>query len=348
MDNTEVYVSGVGLHLARRMPVGEVVEHGLSDVRTVRRTGMRSVCVGKRSGPEMAVLAARAALRMAGTAASDVGAVLHASTWFQGHDLWAPAAYVQREAVGNACLSVDVGQLSNGGMAALELAVARLRAESATGPHSALITTGDRFCLPGFDRWHTDPGTVCGDGGTALVLSRNTGFARLRSLVTVSDPTLEAMGRDAAGFAPAPLGARAPISVAASRERLVKEVGLTRLLDLLRAGQRTAFDRALSDAGAKPSDVAWFVLPNLGRPKMDAQFFQVLDIEPERTTWSWGSGVGHLGAGDPFAGLARLAGTKALHPGQLCALLSAGGGFAWSVAVLETVAEPPPSPPFDE
>ncbi|MFJ4359879.1 ketoacyl-ACP synthase III family protein [Streptomyces massasporeus] len=348
MDIAEVYVSGVGLHLARRMPVGEVVERGLADLRTVRRSGMVSVCVGERSGPEMAVQAARAALRGSGRVPSDIGVVLHASTWFQGHDLWAPASYVQREAVGNTCLSLEVGQLSNGGMAAMEMAVAWLRAGTDAGPPSALITTGDRFCLPGFDRWHTDPGTVCGDGGTALVLSRGSGFARLRSLVTVSDPSLEAMGRDADGFSPAPLTARAPIGVAASRERLVREIGLTRLLDLLQAGQRAAFDRALEEAGAKASDVAWFVLPNLGRPKMDAQFFQVLDIDPERTTWLWGSGVGHLGAGDPFAGLARLAGTGALRPGQLCALISAGGGFAWSVAVLEVTAEPPPTPSFEE
>ncbi|WP_338785105.1 ketoacyl-ACP synthase III family protein [Streptomyces sp. DG1A-41] len=346
MDIADVYVSGVGLHLARRMPVGEVVEWGIADARTVRRSGMRSVCVGERSGPEMAVLAARAALRVSGSDPSGIGVVLHAGTWFQGHDLWAPASYVQREAVGNTCLSLEVGQLSNGGMAAMELAVAWLR--SGTGPPSALITTGDRFCLPGFDRWHTDPGTVCGDGGTALVLSRAGGFARLRSLVTVSDPALEEMGRDGDGFAPAPLSARAPISVAASRERLVKKVGLTRLLEMLQSGQRAAFDRALDEAGTKAADVAWFVLPNLGRPKMDAQFFQVLHIDPERTTWHWGSGVGHLGAGDPFAGLARLAGTGALRPGQFCALISAGGGFAWSVAVLEVVGEPPPSPPFDE
>ncbi|WP_308312827.1 ketoacyl-ACP synthase III family protein [Streptomyces sp. ISL-1] len=341
MEVADVYVSGVGLHLPRRMPVAEVAERGLADWRTIRRTGMRSVCVADRSGPEMAVEAAKEALRAADAAPADIGLVLHASTWFQGHDLWAPASYVQREAVGNNCLSMQVGQLSNGGMAALELAVPQLQAGS--GPHSVLITTGDRFCLPGFDRWHTDPGTVCGDGGTAIVLSRAGGFARLRSLVTVSDPTLEGMGRGDDDFAPAPLGTRSPISVAASRDHLVREVGLTNLLERLQSGQRASFDRALDESGTKAAHVSWFVLPNLGRPKMDAQFFQVLDIEPERSTWSWGSQVGHLGAGDPFAGLAHLVRSRALSPGQFCVLASAGGGFAWSVAVLEIVEEPPAS-----
>ena len=38
---------------------------------------------------------------------------------------------------------------------------------------------------------------------------------------------------------------------------------------------------------------------------------------------------------DMFAGLAHLTRTGALRPGQTGALVSAGGGFAWTVAVLE-------------
>lgn len=140
----------------------------------------------------------------------DIHLVLHANTYHQGHDLWAPASYVQRMAVGNSCLSLEVRQLSNGGMAALELAASHLL--SVPSRHSALITTGDRFCLPGFDRWNTDPGTVCGDGGTALVLSARDGFARIRSLVTVSDPALEGMGRGTDPFSDAP-SRRGPRSV---------------------------------------------------------------------------------------------------------------------------------------
>ncbi|MCZ9343319.1 3-oxoacyl-ACP synthase, partial [Streptomyces sp. TRM76130] len=129
------------------------------------------------------------AIDRSGTDAQDISLVLHACTYFQGHDLWAPASYIQQAAVGNDCLSSEVRQLSNGGMAALELGVAYL--EAGRGRRAVLITTGDRFCPPGFDRWNTDPGTVCGDGGTAMVLSAEGGFARLRSLVTVSDPALE-------------------------------------------------------------------------------------------------------------------------------------------------------------
>lgn len=338
MKVADVYVSGTGLHLPPAMPAEEAVALGLTDRLTVQRTRMRSVCVSSESGPELAVRAAREAIRTAGAGRDDIDLVLHASTYFQGHDLWAPASYVQREALGNTCVAVDIGQLSNGGMAAMELAVAYLQADS--DRRGVLITTGDRFCLPGFDRWATDPGTVCGDGGSAIVLSGVDGFARVRSLATVSDPSLEKMGRGADPFSEAPLRARAPISAEEPRARLVKELGLGELIERLHAGQRAAFDKALADAGTKADDIAWFVLPNLGRPKMDFQFFAALDLDPERTTWSWGCGVGHLGAGDQFAGLAHLARTGALRAGEACALVSAGGGFSWTVAVLEVLRAP--------
>lgn len=338
MKVTGVYVSGTGLCLPRAMPVAQAAEQGLTDWKTIRRTRMRSVCVSEESGPEMAARAAKDAIRAAGAAPDDIDLVLHAGAYFQGHDLWAPASYVQNEAVGNACPAMEVRQLSNGGMAAMELAVAYLQA--APGRHSALITTGDRFCEPGFDRWNSEPGTVCADGGTAVVLSKAGGFARIRSLVTVSDPRLEKMGRGDDPFAAAPLTARRPISVEPHREALFRELGMAAVLERLQAGQRRAFEQAVAEAGSKAVDITWIVPPNLGYPKMDHQFFQPLDIAPERTTWSWGSEVGHLGAGDQFAGLAHLVSTGAIVPGQSCALVGAGGGFAWTVAVLDMVDGP--------
>ncbi|MFI8997834.1 ketoacyl-ACP synthase III family protein [Streptomyces sp. NPDC053542] len=336
-----LYVAGTGLHLPAAVAAEAAVDAGLCDPRAVRRMRMRSVCVSDaESGPEMAVHAARAALRQAGTRPDHIGLVLHACTYHQGHDLWAPASYVQRMAVGNACLSVEVRQLSNGGMAAMELAAAHLSAHP--DRHSALVTTGDRFCPPGFDRWNTDPGTVCGDGGTAMVLSTRGGFARVRSLVTVSDPELEHMGRGADPFSDAPLGARSPISIETHRTALAKEFGMNELLKRLTVGQLEAYEQALADAETAATAVDRFVLPNLGHPKMDFQFFRALGIEERRTTWTWGSGIGHLGAGDQIAGLTHLMDTGALPPGATCVLLGAGAGFSWSAAVLDIVDTPVP------
>ncbi|GAB3888115.1 ketoacyl-ACP synthase III [Kibdelosporangium lantanae] len=334
-----LYIAGTGSWLPEPMTLDEAEQTGLCERMLVWNTGIESVCVSRReSAPEMAVLAARSALGQSGCEPDDISLILHASAYYQGHDMWTPASYIQRLAVGNTCPAIEVGQMSNGGMAALDLATAYLTANS-TRP-SVLITTADRFCLPGFDRWRSDPSTICGDGATALVVSSQGGFARIRGLVTVSDPTLERGGRGNDPFADAPLSTRVPVDMSANSSALVRELGMEALLTRIEAGQREAFDRATAEAGVKFADVDWYALPNMGRTRMKAQYYDPFDIDPQRTTWSWSRRVGHLGAGDQFGGLAHLVETNSLQPGQICLLAGIGAGFTWTAAVVEMINRP--------
>ncbi len=337
--NSELYIAGVAAWLPEPVTLAEAARAGQCDLRQVRSTGIASVCVSAgESAPEMAVLAARSALGQAGCEPDDVRLVLHASAYYQGHDMWTPASYIQRLAVGNQCPAMEVRQMSNGGMAALELAAAYLTADPSR--EAALLTTGDRFCLPGYDRWRSDPSTVCGDGGTALVLSARRGYLRIRGLATVSDPGLERAGRGDDPFGDAPLSSGVPIDMHRHSAVLARELGLESLVGRLEAGQRLAFDRATAQAGVKLTEIDWFVLPNMGRTRMQAQFFRPFGIDPERTTWAWGMRVGHLGAGDQFGGLAHLGESDRLASGQLCLIAGIGAGFTWSAAVVEVTGQP--------
>jgi 3-oxoacyl-[acyl-carrier-protein] synthase III len=331
-----IYVAGAAASLPSALAVDEAVANGLCDRRAALRTGIRAVCVGEKAGPEYAAEAARAAVRGTGIYPGEIGLVLHSSTYHQGHDLWASASFVQQESIGGSACAIDIRQLSNGGMAALQLASAYL---AATGETAALLTAGDRFCKPGFDRWNTDPGTMCADGGSALLLTKRSGYAALRSMVIVSDPSMEGLARGADAFSASPLTTRVPISISPeiNRSRLTGSPSTSQVLARLREGQQRAFDQALKDADISKDDVSWFVVPHLGRPKMELQMFEPLGIPVHKTTWEWGSGVGHLGAGDQFAGLAYLRETGLLASGSFCVLLGVGAGFAWSAAVLEIV-----------
>ncbi|WP_020673766.1 ketoacyl-ACP synthase III family protein [Amycolatopsis nigrescens] len=341
-----VYIAGTGRRLPPAMTIEEAERAGLCDRRTIWRTRIESVCVSEHeSAPELAARAARIALRQAGSQPDEIDLILHASIYYQGHDLWTPASYIQRVAVGNACPAIEVAQMSNGGLAALELAAGYLLADPAH--NQALVTTGDRFCAPGIDRWRSDPGTVLADGGTAAVLSTRDGFARLRSLATVSDPSLERMQRGNARFGDAPYSSGEPVDVDAHRRGFVSETGLDTVLDRFEAGQRAAVKQALSDAGLELGEIDWFVLPNLGKPRLDEQFLRKFEVDLDRTTWSWGHRVGHLGAGDQIAGFGHLADSGALLPGQRCLLVSVGAGFTWSCAVVEMLRRPE-SVPVDE
>ncbi|WP_329015527.1 ketoacyl-ACP synthase III family protein [Streptomyces sp. NBC_00690] len=331
----ELYIGAATSWLPERMTLGEAARAGLADQARIWNTGIESVCVSAdKSAPEMAVLAARAALERSKSEPEDLHLLLHACAYHQGHDMWPPASYIQRFTGGSSCPAIEIRQMSNGGMVALELAGNYLIANDRP---TALVTTADRFCLPGFDRWLSDPSTICGDGGTAVLLSTRTGFAKLRGLVSVSDSGLEHGGRGEQ-FSDAPLSTGSPIDL--NSDILVRELGVEALLSRIEAGQREAFDRACAQADVKLSDIDWYVLPNLGRTRMRAQYFDPFGIDPQRSTWSWGRQVGHLGAGDQFAGLAHLASEGALEPGQTCLLAGAGAGFTWTVGILEIMSKP--------
>ncbi|MFC9975262.1 ketoacyl-ACP synthase III family protein [Spirillospora sp. NPDC127200] len=334
MTASGLYIAACGTWLPPVVPTAAAIGAGACDEVLARTTGATGVAVsGGESAPEMAARAARTALDRAAAGPADIDLILHASFFYQGHDVWAPASYIQREAVGNACPAMEVRQASNGGMAALELAAAYLRADPRR--HSALITTGDRCGPPGFDRWRSDPGTVYADGGTALVLSRRSGFARLRSLVTVTDPELEGVHRGADPFGAAPLSVRPTVDLDACKKAFLAEHGVSYTVARVGAGQSAAVKRALGEAGLELGDVARIALPHLGRRRLEAGFFRKLGIPPEITTWPWSRGVGHLGGGDPIAGLDHLVGSGALRSGDACLLVSVGAGFTWSCAVVE-------------
>ncbi|WP_189270814.1 ketoacyl-ACP synthase III family protein [Kitasatospora griseola] len=345
MRYPEIFIAGGATELPPAQDVRAAVAAGRLDARIADRTEALAVTVSDGpSGPELAARAARRAFTEAGAPGLDL--LLHATVYYQGHDLWAPASYVQREVLADApgcvpCPAVEIRQLSNGGMAALELAAGYLAATPGRG--HALLTAGDRFEAPGFDRWNGDPGTHYADGGSALLLSNRDGFARLRSLATVSAPELEGMHRGDDPFGAAPFAHRPVVDMETTKRAFVSRTGVGRCTALVSAGQRRALETALDEAGNKLADIDWFVLPHLGRRRLEAAFFTPFGIDPERSTWPWSRAVGHLGAGDQFAGLDHLRRSGALRPGQLVLLVGIGAGFTWSCAVIEVLGPPRPS-----
>ncbi|HET8681396.1 MAG TPA: ketoacyl-ACP synthase III family protein [Micromonosporaceae bacterium] len=336
----ELFVAGIGAWLPAAVPVEEVIRQGICDEQTVRRSEMLGVTVdGTDEVPaEMAVRAARAALAQAGYGARDVAVVLHAYLFDQGNDLWSPAGYVQRRTLGGQCPAIGIQQVSNGGMAALDVARAYLRARP--GAQAALVTTADRFCLPGFDRWHSDPGTVYADGGTALVLSKVDGFARLLALELVSGPELEGMHRAGPALGVGRRVLDRPVSLGAHKRAFVEQLGNGAAMERIVSGQRAAMDAALAAAGTKLSEIDWFVLPHFGVRRLQSNYLRHLEVAVERTNWEFSRTVGHLGAGDQIASLAHLLRTGALRPGQRCMLMAVGAGFTWSCGVIEVTRTP--------
>ncbi|MBW1602496.1 ketoacyl-ACP synthase III family protein [Streptomyces sp. JJ66] len=335
----DIYLRATAVRLPATLPVADAVAAGDCPQATATATGVVSVAYSPdESAAEMGARAGRTAMERSRSGPGDIDLILHADTYHQGQDLWPVASYIQREAVGNSCPALEIRQMSNGGLAALDLAGAYLTA--APGRNQALLTTADRFCPPGIDRWRTDPGTPYADGATAVVLSRHGGFARLRSVALFADPDLEPLHRGDEPFGPAPFSNRIPVDFEAAKKAFVRDVGMSFAISRAHAGQQTAIKRALADADLELAEAQWVLLPHFGRRRLTAIYHQPFGIDPARTAWEWSRTVGHLGAGDQFAGLDHLVGSGKAAPGDRVVLISVGAGYTWGCAVLEILERP--------
>ncbi len=335
----DIYVRGTGVRLPSSLSMEEAVATGDCPPRLAAATGVTSVAYSPdESAAEMAAKAAHRALDRADSAPGDVELILHADTYHQGQDLWPVTSYIQRETLGNSCPAIEIRQMSNGGLAAMDLATAYLTAD--TSRHDALLTTADRFCRPGIDRWRTDPGTPYADGATALVLSRRGGYARLLSIAVFSDSDLEPLHRGEEPFSPAPFTHRMPVDFEEAKRSFVGQFGMSYAVARANAGQQRVVKQALTDVRMDISDADWVLLPHFGRRRLQSIYYKPLGIDPARTTWEWSRTVGHLGAGDQFAGLDHLVASGKAMPGDRCVMISVGAGYSWGCAVLEITDRP--------
>ncbi|MFE9572215.1 ketoacyl-ACP synthase III family protein [Streptomyces sp. NPDC006692] len=290
------------------------------------------------SAPEMAVLAARSALRSGGVPAAGLALLCHAWMHYQGHDLWSPAHYIAHQIGAHDTVPVGIQQICNGGAAALELAVARLSLEP--GERRALVTTADRFGAPGFDRWRSDYGAAYGDAATAVVLRQPAAAGDpllLRSLHTAAAPHLEEMHRGADPFAELPRDNSPMVDMRRTKRVYLRENGVEPFNKVNDDMIRHVVTGALRDAGLAADDprIRFVLLPRLGRKTLESAWKPVLRELVAAPTVDWGRETGHLGTGDLPAGLSEVVRRSALAPGQIGLLLNAGAGFTWSCAVVE-------------
>lgn len=313
----------------------DAVADGRVDPETAERLGYRQLAVSDdRAGPEMAVTAAQKALAEAGWPAETVDLVAHAWLYHQGHDFWSPPHYVARHI--GACDSLPVGiqQTSNGCAAAIEVAASRMSVDP--GVERCVVTTGDRFAGPGFDRWSSDFDVAYGDAGTALLLGREPGAYRLLSVASVAAPQFEHMYRGDDPFSAASRSTRSTVDARGAKARFRESGLLPRFAAVLRRSVQRVVRLAVADAGVDVDRVRVLALPRLGAVALRDFFVppvQELGMADTELV-DLGRDTGHLGAGDPAANLADLHAGDRLVPGEVALLLSVGNGHTWSCVVV--------------
>lgn len=353
------------------------VEHSTDAVRSGRitedeceRLGVRSVHAGTEPAPLLAATAARTAAAEAGVAPDRVAHLIHGHTYYQGHDFWSPAHFVAHEAGFGNCVPMSVGQMCNGGAAALSICLDRVRAtvpgrlvagqlalgETAlnepvlSDPELSVATTADTFGGSGFDRWGGDYDTVYGDGATCVILSPRPGVTaapvlRVLALDSRARPQFEAMYREGDAFGSTPHQVRPAVDVKATKRAFFQRSGGTdefRDAAIKTIGELVA--GVVDAAGVDIAEVAATMLPRLSPKVLDLMYSEAIDPRLVPTLHCERETTGHLGAGDFLANLDHLRRTDLVGDGQYALVVGGGGGFTWSAALVQKLGSALPRP----
>ncbi|KJK46968.1 hypothetical protein UK23_21650 [Lentzea aerocolonigenes] len=304
----DLWIQGTGGVLGELVPIDDAVAAGRCPAHRAEKTGIVSVSESSRTAPELAVDAARMAMTQAGNPVP--GLHLHAGAYVQGPDLSSAACKIAGEVVGPELhgLTLEMSALSNGSVAALELAASVLSGRP--DMTCALVTVADQFPESSIDRWNVDAGIVVGDGAAAAVLGRTPGKLRLLSVASFSDPRLETE-RASAGS-----------DRGAAVRRTVE-------------GTRRVLDQALAEAGHTLAEARWVVPPFFGRALAARSYLDPLGLDPRRTLLEFGLRTGHVGAVDQLLGLDHVLRSGRLRQDDVVVLLGVGNGFTFSCAVLQ-------------
>lgn len=318
----------------------EAVGLGCIDAETAQRWGYDALPTSRLAPVELALSAARQTLADSALAAPTLNWLLHAWTHRQGQEFWSPAHYLADQLGARAALPVGIQQMCNGGVTALDLAAARLCAD--TGTQWALATTADCFCAPSFDRWQGDLGVAYGDGATAALLGRGARHRalRLHAICTTAAAELEGMHRYAAGF-DAHAEAR-PLRPRDTKKQFMCAHPDADFAAIAQAALRRIITQALDEAGLRPDAprLRWAALPRLAEHILAGAYRPGVRAACAAEPIDFARCSGHLGAGDTIANIVDLWDREALHPGDYALLISAGAGFTWSCAVVERPQTP--------
>lgn len=331
------YIKGVGVHLPGRVNTRWAVEQGLYDDAEAELHGISATAVaGDLPAPEMALRAAGQALRRCGQPATELDLLIYASTWHQGPEGWLPQSYLQHHLVGNGVPAIEIRQGCNGMFSAMELAAYHLAADPRR--RAALLVAADNYGTPLVDRWNMGRGYIAGDAASALVLSKEPGFAEILAAGSATVSEAEEMHRGTEALFPPGITVGRGLDFAARNSEYLRTARDSALgtLALLKIQQQTVLlaEATLTEAGITLADVSRVAFMNISKEIVRERCMSALGLPMSRSTWSFGATVGHCGASDQILALDHLVGTGRLGPGEHLLMLGTGPGVQIAGAVV--------------
>jgi 3-oxoacyl-[acyl-carrier-protein] synthase-3 len=334
----DLYIAGLGVYIPEIFDAKEALALGLYDAEDYEFQGWTGAAVaGDLSAPDMAVRAARQASDRAGSHPHDLALHIHACLHRQGPGAWSAQHYILRHLTDRDIPAYQVGQGCNGLIGSIELAACYLQAVPER--KAAVVTGADNVGSPHFNRWASLENGVVADGASAVLLTKQPGFARILSINSGSTAEVEEQFREEE-FPPVTVGGSADAKhrLAALRplnEAVSEAVG--------RQGElRTEIVlRTVAEADLDISDITRVAHIFTGRESYLRGILEPLGLSPEQGLLEFGRRLGHMTVNDQIVGLNHLVETRQLAVGDHVLIVAHGGGVSITSAVVRIEYLPP-------
>ncbi|MBJ7290271.1 3-oxoacyl-[acyl-carrier-protein] synthase III C-terminal domain-containing protein [Williamsia sp.] len=340
MRFTSTYLDGLGVVVPEPRPIAEWIADGALTAEEADEWGWTGACVvGDVAPTAMAITAGRGAVAESSVPVDRYELLVHTGSFVQGGLGWPAHHHVQREVLGDHGTAIEVRQSCTGGLIALQLAAATLRA--CDHPAAVLVTGADNcFWFDRFEwvRHHAHggrAGLLHGDAAHGVTLSNTGGFAELRSVVARSVPDFEQLYRHPGPQFPVPLAVPTEDEWRAITAATTLTEHDSRVLGVRAA--RAALDAvatALDDARISAEDVTLFIpsfdtsriLPDFICGRIPMPRSDVLD--------QFGRLTGHLTVSDHTVAIDWLRRRGELSSGDNLVLLGMGQAASYVAAVV--------------
>ncbi|MFI0907715.1 ketoacyl-ACP synthase III family protein [Streptomyces sioyaensis] len=340
MKVEDVYIDSLGAFLPEWASAEQAVADGILDAEIPQSNGLTGAHVGGDiPAMDMAVTAARTALERSKLDIEAISSHIHSSVNYQGPVGAYPPGYIMRELALENVPAQYLQQGCNGMLGALEVAIGQMT--GAAEAEAVLLTSAENFTAPGADRWNDGFGQsyFFSDGGMAVLLSADEGFAQVRSL---NAGVLHALEKWHRGNGPL-LERDEPVPTMPERAEQFNEteMPLTEALEKITLFNLDIIHRSLVDADLNASDLAKVIPINMDGRMVEFGTMMPLGLPMSRSSWDYGKSVGHVGGADVFISLEHLVRTGELTASDNVLLVSQGPGWICTASVVTILDLPP-------
>jgi len=327
MEKYEAKILGTGSHLPPRILTNADLEKMVqtSDEWITTRTGIkeRRIADDKTATSDLAVEAAKNALKEAGLAATDIDAIIVATVT---PDMFFPstACLVQKHLGASKAACFDLSAACTGFI--YGLACAKSFIES--GMFSNILLIGAETLSRITDWNDRNTCVLFGDGAGAMVIGRTSGQKSILSVHVGADGNYESLLRLPGG------GSRNPATAKTVEERLhfMKMEG-REVFKVAVMKMSEAAEKALEIAGKKTSDLA-LVIPHQANLRIIEAITKRMALPAEKVYVNLHK-YGNISAATTIIALDEARKESRVKPGDLVELVAFGGGFTWGATVIQ-------------